>query len=50
MKALEREDLRGGVEIKLPWGDRPVLILDEDGQPTAAWVIESGLEKTLLRN
>ncbi len=47
---LEREELRGEVEIKLPWGDRPVLILDEDGQPTAAWVIESGLEKTLLRN
>ena len=47
---LQREDLRGEVEIKLPWGDRPSLILDTKGQPTAGWVIESGYEKTLLRS
>jgi Domain of unknown function (DUF4062)/Protein kinase domain len=38
---LQREDLRGEVEIKLPWGDRPSLILDTKGQPTAGWVIGS---------
>ena len=47
---LQREDLRGEVEIKLPWGDRPSLILDTKGQPTAGWVIGSGYEKTLLRS
>ena len=47
---LRREDLQGEVEIKLPWGDRPSLILDTKGQPTAGWVIGSGYEKTLLRS
>lgn len=47
---LHREDLRGEVEIRLPWGSRPSLMLDAMGQPTAGWVIESGHEKTLLRS
>jgi serine/threonine protein kinase len=45
---LDREELRGEAEIKLPWGDRPVLVLDANGQPTAGWVIASGHENTLL--
>jgi hypothetical protein len=47
---LAREDLREQVEIRLPWGERPSLILDADGQLTAGWVIESGHEETLLRD
>ena len=38
---VQREDIRGEVEIRLPWGDHPSLILDTKGQPTAGWVIES---------
>jgi hypothetical protein len=38
---FQREDMRGEVEIRLPWGDHPSLILDAKGQPTAGWVIES---------
>jgi hypothetical protein len=45
---LEKEDLEGAVEIRLPWGERPALVLDEGGQPTAGWVIQTGREKTLL--
>jgi hypothetical protein len=45
---LQKEDLRGEIEIRLPWGDRPFLILDSKGQPTAGWIIQSGYEKTLL--
>lgn len=45
---LDREDLRGEIEIRLPWGERPSLVLDANGQPTAGWVISSGHEKTLL--
>jgi hypothetical protein len=47
---LEKEDLEGEVEIRLPWGERPSLVLDEGGQPTAGWVIQTGREKTLLSN
>jgi hypothetical protein len=45
---LDREDLRGEIEIRLPWGERPSLVLDANGQPTAGWIISSGHEKTLL--
>ena len=45
---LDREELRGEIEIRLPWGDRPALVLDADGQPTPGWVIRSGHEKTLF--
>lgn len=45
---LAREDLRGEVDIRLPWGERPALILDANGKPTVGWVITSGGEKTLL--
>lgn len=45
---LEEEDLEGAVEIRLPWGEGPALVLDERGQPTAGWVIHTGREKTLL--
>jgi hypothetical protein len=47
---LEEEDLEGEVEIRLPWGERPSLVLDEGGQPTAGWVIQTGHERTLLSN
>jgi len=47
---LEKEDLHGQVEIRLPWGERPSLALDEEGQPAACWVIQTGHEKTLLSN
>jgi hypothetical protein len=45
---LEEEDLEGGVEIRLPWGERPALVLDDGGHPTAGWIIQTGNEKTLL--
>jgi hypothetical protein len=46
---LDQGDLTGDAEIMLPWGDRPSLILDAEGRPTAAWIIKSGHEQSLLR-